>query len=26
MHAACLRSAAHPSVPLHFLDLAEGDQ
>lgn len=21
MHAACLRSAAHPSVPLHFLDL-----
>lgn len=26
MHAACLRRAAHPSVPLHFLDLAEGDQ
>jgi len=25
MHAACLRRAAHPSVPLYFLDLAEGD-
>lgn len=24
MHAACLRRAAHPSVALAFLDLAEG--
>lgn len=23
MHAACLRRAAHPSVPLRFLDAAE---
>jgi hypothetical protein len=22
MHASCLRAAAHPSVPLHFLDVA----
>jgi hypothetical protein len=26
MHSACLRNAAHPSVPLHFLDSAEGDR
>jgi hypothetical protein len=25
LHGACLRRATHPSVPLHFLDLAEGD-
>ncbi len=24
MHADCLRGVAHPSVPLHFLDVAEG--
>ena len=23
VHAACLRSAAHPTVPLYFLDLTE---
>lgn len=25
MHAACLRSVTHPSVPLQFLDLAEDE-
>jgi hypothetical protein len=25
VHAACLRGAVHPSVPLQFLDLAESD-
>ena len=26
LHAACLRRVAHPSVPLHFLDMAEEDE